>query len=71
MKSLPTLTFTLAGKASSSHSGSEPLPAAPSPKDFSLEPDFYVLRGADDNGADECELGIQGNFKADPSKRKS
>ncbi|CAE7221541.1 CTSE [Symbiodinium necroappetens] len=42
VKSLPTLTFTLAGK------------------DFSLEPDFYVLRGADDNGADECELGIQG-----------
>mmetsp|Transcript_44891 Transcript_44891/g.83778 ORF Transcript_44891/g.83778 Transcript_44891/m.83778 type:complete len:406 (-) Transcript_44891:42-1259(-) len=42
VKSLPTLTFTLAGK------------------EFELEPDFYVLRGADDNGADECQLGIQG-----------
>merc|ERR1712048_340722 len=29
-------------------------------KDFSLEPEFYVLRGADVNGNDECQLGIQG-----------
>merc|ERR1712190_701666 len=29
-------------------------------KEFSLEPDFYVLRGADSNGADECQLGITG-----------
>lgn len=29
-------------------------------KDFSLEPEFYVLRGADVNGDDECQLGIQG-----------
>ncbi|CAJ1392342.1 unnamed protein product [Effrenium voratum] len=42
VKTLPVLTFTLAGK------------------DFSLEPDFYVLRGADSNGAEECQLGIQG-----------
>jgi hypothetical protein len=29
-------------------------------KDFSLEPDFYVLRGATVNGDEECQLGIQG-----------
>lgn len=29
-------------------------------KEFTLEPDFYVLRGADSNGADECQLGMQG-----------
>lgn len=29
-------------------------------KAFPLEPDFYVLRGADTNGADTCQLGIQG-----------
>jgi hypothetical protein len=27
---------------------------------FTLESDFYVLRGADSNGADQCQLGIQG-----------
>merc|ERR1711948_55035 len=27
---------------------------------FTLESDFYVLRGADSNGADTCQLGIQG-----------
>jgi len=27
---------------------------------FTLESDFYVLRGATSNGADECQLGIQG-----------
>merc|ERR1712151_827850 len=26
---------------------------------FSLEPDFYVIRGATTNGADECQMGIQ------------
>jgi len=29
-------------------------------KAFTLEPDFYVLRGADTNGVDTCQLGIQG-----------
>lgn len=29
-------------------------------KDFPLGPEFYVLRGADMNGDDECQLGIQG-----------
>merc|ERR1719378_758783 len=42
VKSLPTVSLTLAGR------------------EFTLEPEFYVLRGADDNGADECQLGIQG-----------
>lgn len=42
VKTLPTITITLAGH------------------DFPLEPDFYVLRGADSNGADQCQLGIQG-----------
>lgn len=29
-------------------------------KTFTLEPDFYVLRGADSNGAVQCQLGIEG-----------
>lgn len=29
-------------------------------KDFDLEPSFYVLRGTDENGAVQCQLGIQG-----------
>jgi len=42
VKSLPTISFTLAGK------------------EFPLEPEFYVLRGADSNGASSCQLGITG-----------
>lgn len=29
-------------------------------KDFDLEPEFYVLRGTDENGAVQCQLGIEG-----------
>merc|ERR1719356_1218581 len=29
-------------------------------KDFELGPDFYVIRGADDSGKEQCMLGIQG-----------
>lgn len=29
-------------------------------KEFQLEPDFYVLRASDENGADTCQLGIVG-----------
>jgi len=29
-------------------------------KDFQLGPDFYVLRLQDDNGKEQCQLGIQG-----------
>jgi len=29
-------------------------------KDFPLEPDFYVLRGSDERGGVQCQLGIQG-----------
>merc|ERR1712151_579039 len=29
-------------------------------KDFDLGPDFYVIRVKDDNGADQCQLGIEG-----------
>jgi cathepsin D len=29
-------------------------------KDFELGPDFYVIRASDDNGAEQCMLGIQG-----------
>merc|ERR1719261_1160250 len=39
---LPTVTFTFAGK------------------DFDLGPDFYVIRAADENGAFQCQLGIEG-----------
>merc|ERR1719335_655798 len=43
LHSLPTLSFTFAGK------------------EFTLEPSFYVLTGADDtNGVVQCQLGIQG-----------
>mmetsp|Transcript_22538 Transcript_22538/g.48327 ORF Transcript_22538/g.48327 Transcript_22538/m.48327 type:complete len:399 (-) Transcript_22538:202-1398(-) len=28
--------------------------------EFTLEPEFYVLRGSDDNGGSECQLGIEG-----------
>jgi len=42
VKSMPTITITIAGNK------------------FTLESDFYVLRGADSNGADTCQLGIQG-----------
>jgi len=29
-------------------------------KDFDLGPDFYVLKGEDENGAVQCQLGIEG-----------
>jgi len=29
-------------------------------KDYDLEPEFYVLKGEDENGKVQCELGIQG-----------
>jgi cathepsin D len=29
-------------------------------KDFDLEPEFYVLKGTDENGAVQCQLGIEG-----------
>jgi len=29
-------------------------------KDFELGPEFYVLRGTDENGAVQCQLGIEG-----------
>jgi cathepsin D len=44
---LPTVTFTFSSGWLSS-------------KDFELGPDFYVLRMKDDQGKEQCQLGIQG-----------
>lgn len=35
-------------------------------KEFSLEPKFYVLRGADENGQVQCQSGIQGMSVGEP-----
>merc|ERR1712232_1049446 len=44
---LPTITFSF----SQGWTGS---------KDFDLGPDFYVIRAQDENGKEQCQLGIQG-----------
>merc|ERR1712046_284111 len=44
---LPTITFTFSSGWFKS-------------KDFDLGPDFYVLRLKDEQGSEQCQLGIQG-----------
>merc|ERR1712187_426752 len=44
---LPVITFTFSSGWTSS-------------KEFELGPDFYVLRVKDDNGKEQCQLGIEG-----------
>merc|ERR1712194_70862 len=51
------------GKVSADCSNVEALPTLSftfNGQAFTLEPEFYVLRGADANGAVSCQLGIQG-----------
>merc|ERR1719284_2393131 len=57
-----TLTAKI-GTVSQDCSNADALPTVSvnmSGKDFEIGPDFYVIRAADENGKEQCMLGIQG-----------